>query len=162
MDPHGHGLGHGSVFAGQGVGGGDEGVGGDEELLGIAAGEVVAVADGVVVPFVEETGHGRGALADGDAGLCIRAVGEDFDAELVPHDDVTGEVHVEDARAGFGGGDELGRELEGVEVGSADAAGERFDEHLTGPGLGIGDLVDEELSVAHDHCLHGIPLPWVR
>ena len=45
--------------------------------------------------------------------------------------------------------------LEGVEIGTADAAGERSDQHLTGSRRRVGNLVDDELSASHHRGAHG-------
>ena len=43
---------------------------------------------------------------------------------------------------------------ERVQVGAADAAGERLHQHLAGAGLGIRERVDDDLSVSHDGGAH--------
>lgn len=54
---------------------------------------------------------------------------------------------------GLRGAHELVEVLDDVEVGAADAAGERLDEDLTGSGRGVRHLVDDEPATAQ----HGRP-----
>ena len=72
---------------------------------------------------------------------------------------MTSRAEVHDARvAGPARGlDELIGELQRVQVGAADPAGQRADEHLARARLGRRDVGDHELAVAHDggaHRLH--------
>ena len=82
---------------------------------------------------------------------------DDLGAELVAHDDVAAQVHDERVAGPARGRDELLGELQRVQVGAADAAGQRADEHLARAGLGRRDVGDHQLAVAHDgraHRLH--------
>jgi 23S rRNA-/tRNA-specific pseudouridylate synthase len=61
---------------------------------------------------------------------------------------------IETAGKAFLAGCELIEVLEGMEIGSADPAGERLHEHFSGTRLGCGNLVCDHLSVTHDGCTH--------
>src|SRR5207248_1610451 len=76
--------------------------------------------------------------------------------ELVSHHDVLGQVV---ARRHTETHAELGHLVavpEEMEIAAADAAGDRPDEDLSFGGNGIAHVVDHELLVAHDGCLHEI------
>jgi hypothetical protein len=80
---------------------------------------------------------------------------DDLGAELVPHHHVAGQVHREHAARAPGGGHELLGVLEGVEVGAADAAGERLDQHLARARLGGGQVGHHEAPAPHHGGTHG-------
>ena len=79
---------------------------------------------------------------------------DDLRAELVPHDNVTAEIHVEYAPRAAGRLDELLGVLKGVEVRAADPASKSLDQHLARAWLGGGDIVNDELLVSHHGSAH--------
>ena len=104
-------------------------------------------------------GPGSSDTTDGGR-LRPRAVLDDLGAELVAHDDVAGQVHDAGVARPPRGRDELVGKPQRVQVGAADPAGQRANQHLAGARLGRRDVGDHELAVAHDgrpHGLHHVP-----
>ncbi len=88
----------------------------------------------------------------------LRGVGtvvEHLGAELVAHDHVARrDPCTNGAPLSRAASTILSACVERVQVGAADAAGERLDQHLAGAGLGIGNRVDDELLASHDGGAH--------
>ena len=47
--------------------------------------------------------------------------------------------------------------LAGVQVGAADAAGQRLDQHLPGRRFGLGQRIDDDLAVPENRSAHSSP-----
>ena len=158
VNAHRHGLGQRGVLGRQAVRHGNQHRLHQEHALGESSGHVVRIADAVKLgaPNQERGVDDARALRM----LATRAgpMVEDLRAELVPHDDVPRKVHHR-GRAGFARSlDHLLTVLERVEIGSADAAGQRPHQDFAGLGFGLGHRVHDDLGVAHDCCSHLGPL----
>ena len=129
----------GDVGVVEGVGEGEDEIGTDEGILGVASVDGVAGEGGVVaeVFFVAET-EGAGAVGAADpgdayAGVCGEFGGgvfDDFADDLVAE----GEGLMDEGKVAF----------EDVEVGAADSAGEDAKEDVIGGEGGAGDFFDLE------------------
>ncbi|MGY2804582.1 hypothetical protein ACVIHF_001312 [Bradyrhizobium sp. USDA 4506] len=126
----------------------------EQHLLGIAAEIIVGIADALRALRRQQRrqrAHFRPGL---QLARRVRAVVEDLAAELMAEHDVARQIH---RRAT---GQELAQlhhavgMLACVQIGTADAAGERFDQHLAGAGLRLGHPVDDHLAVPEDRCAH--------
>ena len=79
---------------------------------------------------------------------------DDFAAEFMPEHDVACRVHeVGDTGAPGDRRQRIGM-MERVQVGPADAARQRPDQHLASRRSRVGDVVEYQRAAAPDHCLH--------
>ena len=102
----------------------------------------------------------RRQRADARAGLELalgpRTVIDHLAAELVAEHDVAGEIH----RLAAGMLRQLDHAvgvLARMQVGAADAAGQRLDQHLACAGFGSGMRVDDDLAVPENRSAHPAP-----
>jgi hypothetical protein len=82
---------------------------------------------------------------------------ENFAAELVPEHHIARQIHRLATWKMPGQLDHPVGVLARMEVGTADAAGERLDQHLTVTGPGFGDLIDHDLTAPENGCAHVLP-----
>ena len=90
---------------------------------------------------------------------------KDFGAELMAEDRVSCGVEIRSERSAASAGqiDHMLHMMQGVQIGPADAAGERAHQDLTFARLQVGDLVAHQLPVSADHCTHvGLPFAPCR
>src|SRR4051812_15638035 len=127
-----------------------------QHRLGIAANIVVGVTDTFDALRRYEGWQRADARARLELAHGPRAEVDDLAAELVAEHDVAGEIH----RLAAG----LSRHLHHavgvlarVQIGAADAAGERLDQHLAGAGLWLGHPVDDNLTVPENRSAHPAP-----
>src|SRR5579859_87428 len=87
---------------------------------------------------------------------------EDLGAELVTEDSVGAGVEAVVAAARAAAElDHMLHVVQGMQVGAADAAGQRLHQHLAGRRLQLGDLVADQLLVAPNHRPHRtLPGSW--
>ena len=132
----------------------------EQHALGITADIVVGVTDALNALRRQQ----RRQRAHFGAGLQFAlgrcTVVQHLAAELMAEHDVARQVHRRAA------GQELAQlhhavgMLARMQIGAADATGERFDQHLAGARLRFRHLVDDDLAVSEDRCAH-VPSTWV-
>ena len=110
----------------------------EQHALGIAADIVVGIADALRAFRRQQRRQRTDAGAGFQLALRARTVVEDLAAEFVAEHDVAGKIHRLAAGKMPGQFDHAMGVLAGVQVGTADAAGQRLDQHLPGPGFGSG------------------------
>ena len=126
----------------------------EQHALGIGPDIVVGVADAL------RTFRGQQRRQRTDFGAWLelarraRTVVQHLAAEFMAEHDVAGKVHRLAAGEVFCQFDHAVRVLARVQVGAADAAGQRFDQHHAGPRFGLGHLVDDNFSVAENGSAH--------
>jgi len=131
----------------------------EHHQLAVAAGVVVRVADRLDAARAGGERHRDDARAALERALRVRPEVEHLGAELVPHDHVARRVEGEWQARLTRRVNHLGRMPERVQVGAADAAGERADEDLARAGHGLGDRVHHQLRVPHHRgAHHGVSL----
>ena len=119
----------------------------EQHALGIAADVFVGIADALRSLRRQQRRQRADARAWLQLALRARAVIEDFAAEFMAEHDVAGEVHRFAAGKCRANLDHAVGVLARVQVGAADAAGQRLDQHLPDAGHGLGQLVDDDLAV---------------
>ena len=155
VEAHRQRLGQGGVL---GIGPGRQGhdaTGVDDHPLRVAAGPHVREAEGVGPLGVPHQGM------DGDDGagrqvVDALAAGQHPSGQLVAHHEVGAGVEVEHAQAAaLGGGDEAGAMVAAVQVGAADPAGDRLEQHMAGQQRRLGHLVHPQLAAPQHQRSHG-------
>ena len=86
-----------------------------------------------------------------------RSVVQHLAAELVAEHDVAGKIHRLAAGKVLGQLDHAVRMLARMQVGAADAAGQRLDQHLPGARFGLRQRVDDDLAVPENGSAHRRP-----
>jgi len=86
----------------------------------------------------------------------VRAVVQHLAAELMAEHDIARQIHRLAAHSLGHPGHVMGV-LAGVEIGAADAAGERFHQHLPCRRLRLGQRVDDDLAVPENRSTHQSP-----
>ena len=127
------------------------------------AGQAVRVPKGLHAGLGQGHGNRNHPGSGPDRLLGSRPVVQHLGAELMPEDGVGRGIKPggkAPARAGrrF---HHVFHVVEGVQVGSADAAGEGADQDLSRTGREISDFIADQLLVAANDGAHG-PLPWAR
>lgn len=126
----------------------------EQHLLGIAADILVGIPDALRSPWREQRRHGAHFRPGLQLARGVGPVIQDLTAELVAEHDVAGEVHRLAAGKEFRQLHHAVGMLARVQIGTADAAGERFDQHLPGARLRLRQGVDDDLAVPEDGCAH--------
>ena len=126
----------------------------EQHALGIGADIVVGVADALRA----FRGQKRRQRTDFGAGLELlrraRTIVEHLAAEFVAEHDVAGKVHRLAAGKMLCQFDHAVRVLARVQVGAADAAGQRLDQHHARARLGFRHLIDDDLAVSENGSAH--------
>ena len=131
----------------------------EQHALGIAADIVVGIADALRAFRGQQRRQRTYPGAGFQLALRARPVIEDLAAEFVAEHDVAGEVHRLAAGKMPGQFDHAVGVLARVQVGAADAAGQRLDQHLPRARLRLGHRIDDDLAVPENGCAHRRP-PW--
>jgi hypothetical protein len=126
----------------------------EQHALGVGADIIVGIADALRA----FRGQKRRQRTDLGAGLELlrraRTIVEHLAAKLMAEHDVAGKVHRLAAGKVFCQFHHAVGVLARVQVGAADAAGQRFDQHHAGPRLGFRHLIDDDLAVPENGCAH--------
>jgi hypothetical protein len=149
------GLGQRRLLGGEAIGHGQHQGLGEQHALGEAAGQAVGEAQRLHAARCQGHGHadhtGSGLQRLGRA----RAMVEDLGAELVAEDGVGGGIEAVVRASGAAREvDHVLHVVQRVQVGPADAAGQRPDQHLAVRRLQLGDLVADQLPVAPHYGSH--------
>jgi hypothetical protein len=154
VDADGEWLGQRRVLGRQAVGHFDQQRLAQNHALREAAGKLVGVADR---PRTVGSGYhrdGTDARAGFQPAFRARAVVEQFGTELMAEDDVARQVHRPAASHAAGDIDHAMAMLAGVQVGTADATGQRSDNDLTDTGHNIIDRIDHNFTLPENCCPH--------
>ena len=122
----------------------------EQHALGIAADIVVGIADALRSLRRQQCRQRTHPRAGFQLALRARAVIDDLAAEFVAEHHIAGEVHRLAAGKMPGKFDHAMGVLARMQVGAANAAGQRLDQHLPCARLRIGQGVDDDLAVAEN------------
>ena len=129
----------------------------EQHPLGIAADILVGIADALRPRRRQQRRQRTDARAGLEPLLRARPVIDDLAAELMAEHDIARRVHRLAAGDACSDCGETMRVLARMQIGAADAAGERFDQHLLRTGHRLGHGIDDNLALPEDRSAHGVP-----